>query len=42
MLTIIISNNMASRLLSDEMYPKADGGLVKLGLLLNLPRLEDI
>ena len=30
---------MALRLLSDKMYPKAEGGLVKR-LLLNLPRLE--
>ena len=43
--SIIISNSVALRLISDEMYPKDEGGLVKVarakpeGLLLNLPRL---
>ena len=32
---IIISNNMALRLISNKMYTKAEGGLV------NLPRLDN-
>ena len=34
----ITSNNLALRLIGDEMYPKTEGGFVKL--LLNLPRLD--